>query len=988
MRKFHLFSILILCAIQTVSAQTIDDLFQARTQLSRDYRQVAAKYQSLEINPARLTTLRQQGSTTLRLQLPFEQRQLNLDLHKVKITTENFSVIEALPNGGRRTVDYSGAVFYQGKIEGVPGSFASISIVNDQVIGVIADDKSNIVLGAIENNGRATQEYVLYREPDLQVANPMNCFTSDVPIDGTANYSNPNARPNAVGEPVEIYFECDYKFFLDKGSSTVNVINYVLGFFNNTALLYANEDVKLQVSQILVWTTQDPEAASGLTTTSTCLVSFRDRMVATDYIGDYAHLLSTRSLGGGIAYILSNPCNSSKQFRSAVSAINNSYNNFPTYTWTVQVVTHELGHNLGSNHTQWCGWVGGALDNCYTTEVGCLQGPPPVNGGTIMSYCHLTSNGINFSNGFGAQPGDRIRAVVSNSACFGNCRMTIEVTKQDASCGQNNGSATVVATNGTGTITYTWSNGQTGATLINAGPGTYHVTVKDGISCQVMQVVTIGNSGSTLTFAMTPNGTAGFCSGGNLLLSATANPGYAYVWKKDGNTISGATTSNYNVTVPGTYSVTATSGICSGTQSVVVSILPPPTATVNAGGPTVFCGGNNVLLNGNAGGSYTYQWYSNGIAIAGATGPTYSATNTGDYTLKISAGSTCEATSAPVSVIVKAAPASGLIATGLTSFCAGNSVALSSVTGTGYTYEWNRNGVLIPGASQPNYSAMESGIYTVVTAIGPCSKTSSGIPVLVWANPVVTILPAVSTIQKFQTQTLTATGAPSYNWADQPAMVSSSTNSAVYKPLTTTQYTLQGIDVNGCKGTATATITVIGCGEVTNITETPYSPSRVIVRWKNPDGATTDTLQYRKVGSTAWISVYVSGEEYELNGLVPGTDYEYNIIPLCTTTTVFIASATKTFRTGVLNGGLYIRLYPNPVSLNAKLEIISSENIKLQISLFDNTGRVVKYVSPVENFPPGQVVKTIDIGNLPNGIYLLSIGINGKVHHEKMVVAR
>src|SRR5690606_5508309 len=112
---------------------------------------------------------------------------------------------------------------------------------------------------------------------------------------------------------VDIYLECDYKFYTDKGSNTNNVINYVLGFFNSIAQLYDNENIKVQVSQILVWTTQDPEAAAGLNTTGAVLPAFRDRMNTTNYVGDYAHFLSTRSLGGGIAYLLSNPCSSAKR---------------------------------------------------------------------------------------------------------------------------------------------------------------------------------------------------------------------------------------------------------------------------------------------------------------------------------------------------------------------------------------------------------------------------------------------------------------------------------------------------------------------------------------------------------------------------------------------------------------------------------------------------------------------------------------------------
>jgi hypothetical protein len=273
-----------------------------------------------------------------------------------------------------------------------------------------------------------------------------------------------------------------------------------------------------------------------------------------------------------------------------------------------------------------------------------------------------------------------------------------------------------------------------------------------------------------------------------------------------------------------------------------------------------------------------------------------------------------------------------------------------------------------------------------VTTLGACSKTSGATNVTEWPDPVIIISPASSTIQKFQVQTLTASGAVFYNWVAQPALVTGGSNSAVFKPLTTTNYTIEGTDNNGCKSTGNATINVIGCGDVTDITATSYSPSRVIVRWKNPEGATADTLRYRKTGTTEWTRVYVTGEEYELTGLTPGTDYEYEIIPLCNTTTVFLPSATKTFRTDALTDGLYIRLFPNPVSADSKLEIITANSFVLQVSIYDNAGRKIRNVSPSENLPAGQVIKTISAGILPNGVYHIAVYINGKVHNVKMVV--
>lgn len=999
MRKAFLVCAALFLALSGLRAQVITDLFEARSALSRDYRNIAAKYQALELKSEALQSLRSAAPGELRMRLPYEGELIELEMEKVKITSDNFRVTEAGANGVIREITVDPGLYYRGRIKGKPGSIASISVLNDQVMGIMADENGNLVLGTIEKEGKASSEYSLYRDRELKVKNPLSCFVEDESLvvgdnTGISMQNSPQPRGNTVGEPVDIYFECDFKMYQDRGSNTVNTINYVLGFFNNVAQIYDNEDIHVQVSHIQVWTQQDPEATAGHNTTSAVLQSFANRMSFTSYSGDYAHFLSTRSLGGGIAYVLGSPCNSQKQFRTAVSAVHNSYNNFPTYSWTVQVVTHELGHNFGSRHTQWCGWVGGALDNCYQTEPAssgsgnCPPGPTPVNGGTIMSYCHLSGFGINFSNGFGAQPGDKIREVIGAATCFGNCRMTVSFSKLDASCNQNNGTATVTAANGTGNLTYAWSNGQTGQTLVNAAPGTYHVTVTDGTGCKVTDDVVIGNSGTTLTFAISPDNVAAICPGGNITISATNNPAYSYQWFNGANPIGGATSSSLNITAPGNYSVTATSGACSGSRPIQIIEVANPTATITPSGSTTICEGSLLTLDADAGAGFAYQWYRNNNIINGATASSYSATQSGSYTVKVSAGATCESTSQPVVVTVNPSPVVNLSNVGSLSFCEGNSVVFNTTTGTGYIYQWYVDGDAIQGATGSSYTASSTGVYSVTTTLGSCPVTSELKSVTVLPRPTVTVTPELSTIEKFQTQTLTGAGALNYNWSSLPDMVSSTATSGTYRPLSTTQYTLEGIAANGCRNTATATIEVIGCGPVTNFNSQPFSPSRVLLTWTNPEGASSDSVQYRIVGSSNWEKIFVQGNSVELTGLQPGANYEYNIIPLCTTTNTFLASANQSFQTQALTNGRFIRLFPNPVSNSARLEVISANSFDLQIAIYDNTGKMIRQYQGGQNRPAGQFIQNIDASGLANGVYLINVMMGAEKEVIKMVVAR
>lgn len=343
-------------------------------------------------------------------------------LEKQEILTEDFQVTDQDGNA----LPFEKGQFYTGRVldreHSEETAIASLSIVGGEIMGMMSIDHENYVLGALSDaTGRKTAEYVLYSDADLDIPNTFECGTKP-----KHHLENPSTSGNnhslASSKIVEVQFEADNQMYQDFGSSSNAVTNYVTGLFNMVATIYQNENIVTQISHIVVWTVADPYPLSSGNSSGDVLNAYKDRKQLVGINGDLAHLLSTKPLGhGGIAWI-DVLCYPTIGYRTAYSNISTSYNNFPLYSWTIDVVTHEMGHNLGSGHTHDCIWGAAgnqALDNCASPSGGCAAGPAPTNGGTIMSYCHLTAAGKNFNLGFGSQPGSRIRSKVNAASCLG-----------------------------------------------------------------------------------------------------------------------------------------------------------------------------------------------------------------------------------------------------------------------------------------------------------------------------------------------------------------------------------------------------------------------------------------------------------------------------------------------------------------------------------------------------------------------------------------
>lgn len=389
-----------------------------------EYKRAATDISVLNINSKQLKKLVHEKPEYLEISFPFDGKIITLELYKNQIFTSDFKVTT---NKGE-IVDYTPGAYYQGIVKGDNQSVVAFSFFEDDVVGVASTPElGNVILGKVKNS----TDFVSYSDSKLTGLNPFVCGVDELTDNHNQKISfDPDAKKTTgkimTQNCVRIYYEVCYTPYTNNGSNTTTTANWLTAIQNNISTLYSNDDIKIALNEIYVWTTADPYIG----TPNANLASFRTNRQT--FNGDLAHLVNQPSTTS-VAYINS-LCTTS---RHAYSGASQTYNNVPVYSWTIEAMTHEMGHSLGSPHTHACAWNGNltAIDGCGPaagSNEGCT-GPIPSSTvkGTIMSYCHLVSGvGINFANGFGPQPAALIRNTVESKPCLGmncitNCSTTV-----------------------------------------------------------------------------------------------------------------------------------------------------------------------------------------------------------------------------------------------------------------------------------------------------------------------------------------------------------------------------------------------------------------------------------------------------------------------------------------------------------------------------------------------------------------------------------
>lgn len=379
-----------------------------------DIQQELTDFEVLTLQKERLNRFEKEKPEEMLFIIPDGQNGIiELELVQANIFADDFKV---RLSSSDVAIEVETGTHYRGVVKNIPNSLASVSIFNGEIAATFSTpEKGNLVLNKV-NGQLNSEQYILYADKDQVEPSEFTCGVQDVGPGYSKDQITANTVAGFAAKCTNIYFEVDNDVYQDKGGAS-QTVNYISSIFNEVATLYANEDLTVKISEIYLWDTSSPYTGTSSSAMLNKFQSYRK-----SFNGDLAQLISYKA-SGGIAVLdgLCHPYNSAKM---SFASIGSSFRTIPNYSFTVMVVAHELGHLFGSHHTHACVWNGNntAIDGCAGFVEGSCSNPGiPSGGGTIMSYCHLKSIGINFSLGFGTQPGNVIRNGVASASCLQTC---------------------------------------------------------------------------------------------------------------------------------------------------------------------------------------------------------------------------------------------------------------------------------------------------------------------------------------------------------------------------------------------------------------------------------------------------------------------------------------------------------------------------------------------------------------------------------------
>jgi gliding motility-associated-like protein len=561
---------------------------------------------------------------------------------------------------------------------------------------------------------------------------------------------------------------------------------------------------------------------------------------------------------------------------------------------TVSNVTTDVSCFGGSNGTITATGSGGAGGYQYSLDNIIFQAP------TIFSSLSAGSYTVYITDASGCTSGST--TFISQPAS----NFLITTLGLDYVCDGEALAETFTSSGGFGTITYSWAaqpnpNGATSGSGNTISETLSTITTDPNVPETVIyDLSAIDQNGcsatSTFTAYVHPLPPVNITSNVNpLCVSSVATLAATYIGDFIGwNPTAGLTVINNDsatFTPPAsgnfvvTYTVAMNTGAnCTNSGAITLTVTPAPSAPTLAVNSPV-CAGSPVNLTSNTIAGATYLWSGpNGFTstLEDPTIPVTLPADAGTYTCTVDvAGCTSSST---INVVVNPKPQAIVLGVS-TTFCANETFTLdgsnslhnsSAIT----NFQWQLNGVDIPGANAFAYIGNTPGAYKLIVTNDLGCKDTTLTPNIANADPIPT--PVINGANGFcfggnATLDGTASGAggasviDNYEWLLNGTSVSSGPTNDTYLATVGGDYQLVVLNSNGCKDTtALFTVTVNPTPSLPSVTPDPINVcvgGSVNISVNSPVAGSTYT--WASINAETSISL-TTGNSNTVNGLAPG----------------------------------------------------------------------------------------------------------------------
>ncbi|MBI2270512.1 MAG: gliding motility-associated C-terminal domain-containing protein [Bacteroidetes bacterium] len=525
----------------------------------------------------------------------------------------------------------------------------------------------------------------------------------------------------------------------------------------------------------------------------------------------------------------------------------------------------------------------------------------------------------------------------------------------------SNGAITGSVSGGSGSFSYSWSNGATGSTTISGlSAGTYSVVVTDAAGCVAVSTVTITQPSaiSNPVFTKT-NETCGAGNGSVVVTSGGGTGILNYSWSNgvSGSTVSGLSAGSYTVTL-------ADANSCSKTASVTISNVAGPSIDFVSAIHVLCSGGSGQAVASASGGSgaLIYSWST------GTTGQIANNLSAGTYSVTVTDVNACTAIS---TVSITSPPVMVVSASQTTpEKCSkSNGVATSTVSGGigSFTFSWSN------GQTTNTATALSANTYTVtITDNNGCSKTAFTTIDSIGAPVFSSAFTNATCGQNIGTASVAASGGTvpfSYTWAPGGGTGSYITN------LSAGIYTVTVMDANSCSRSAVLNVgnSPVAVADFTTIPLKGVVPAKI-------DFVNTSS------GTTAWLWNYGDGQTDSIQN--PNHTYTgegtYKVCLIAKSSAVCIDSICR----DIVVFGKPVIVIPNVFSPNSdgrndNFDITTVGISKIEITIWDRWGLIMW---DNEGVPVNWDGRTMAGKEVPDGTYYYLVkayGYDNKVYGYK-----